>query len=207
MSTIQSSTIGCTYLSVPNVNATTVVPSHTPKVPVFQGKGIYSFNYNSASNSASKKNIALIQGVTCKECYVYMGAQYITAFNYDVTASSYAIETKLKGRFGVKISLKLDKPSITPTLISLTQQGPPISMTFGLDRSGSRKNYTLTATVGVMTATVTGSGSYGFTANVAGSTASVADTSVGVVYSTARFRYIYIYSPLSLSPTQTLTLA
>ena len=100
--------------------------------------GSINFNHGSGVN-AIRKNIALSSGVTCSNCYAFVGAGVLAVFNiFGGNMATFAFEAKDEGGMGYNLDLLINNPSFSASkYISLAKEGPvssiPIAYGLGLD--------------------------------------------------------------------------
>ena len=99
-----------------------------------------SINYNHGSRlNAIKKNIALSGGVTCTNCYAFVGAGVLAVFNiFGGNMATFAFEAKDEGGMGYNLDILISNPSFSASkYIKLAGDGPvssiPIAYGLALD--------------------------------------------------------------------------
>eukprot|EP01036_Dinobryon_divergens_P033122 gene33122-42839_t len=114
----------------------------------------FNFNYNPSTNSASS-SYDLVAGITCSNCYAYLGVYIYGVFEYADYGAEMAFEAKLDGGIGFNIQLSLSSAtysgSDTITLMSASSSSVSIPLGFGLSFSTSFGG--LTATVSAAAST------------------------------------------------------
>jgi hypothetical protein len=100
--------------------------------------GSINFNRGSGTN-AIKRDIALSNGITCTNCYAFMGAGVLAILNiFGGDLSTFSFEAKTGGGMGFKLDLLLTNPSFSASkYINLAGPGPkssiPIAYGLSLD--------------------------------------------------------------------------
>ena len=120
---------------------------------------------------AVNRNISLvgsgISGVTCMNCYVYIGAQLNAVVNYFNSGTTLNLEHRMAGKLGVNVDLQLSNPTVsgvqTFTLIPASRNWTTL-ITSGNDYlnpflTPSCKSLVVKMKIGAFTATVSGTGS------------------------------------------------
>ena len=64
----------------------------------------FNFNYNPNTNSAMNSLNLGVNGITCSNCYSYVGVYIFLIFEYWDTYAEMAFEAKLDGGVGVRTS-------------------------------------------------------------------------------------------------------
>jgi len=113
----------------------------------------FNFNYDVSSNSAAS-SFNLVSGITCSNCYAYLGVYIYAVFEYADVGLEMAFEAKLDGGIGFNIQADLASTSYsgsdTIQLLAAATSGVSIPLGFGLS---------LTSTFGGLSATVSASAS------------------------------------------------
>jgi hypothetical protein len=100
--------------------------------------GSINFNHGSGLN-AIRKNIALAGGVTCTNCYAFVGAGVLAVFNiFGGNMATFAFEAKDEGGMGYNLDLLISNPSFSASkYIKLAGDGAvssiPIAYGLALD--------------------------------------------------------------------------
>jgi len=130
--------------------------------------GSINFNYNVETHSADVPSIPLrseaIDGVSCNDCYIFMGANVFAIIDYFGTGSTIDFEAKLAGGIGVNVNMELDNPSVQGAQTFQLVAASGEATKFKLGNSGLTGSFQN----GGLTATVSGSGSSSFSAKAGG---------------------------------------
>lgn len=90
-----------------------------------------SINFNHASGTrAINQAISLGNGITCTNCYSFLGAGILAVFNiFGGKSSTFAFEAKDAGGAGFNIAISINNPTITLSkIINLAKEGPVTSI-------------------------------------------------------------------------------
>ena len=76
----------------------------------------FNMNYNTQTHSAVQSNIDLSNGMgsgmTCSNCYAFMGNAFLAIINYKLKGMSLSFEVKLNGGAGLNLAVNMNNPSI-----------------------------------------------------------------------------------------------
>jgi hypothetical protein len=90
-----------------------------------------SINFNHASGlTAINSNIKLSEGITCTNCYSFLGASILAVFNiFGGDTSTFAFEAKDAGGAGFNIGILISNPSVSASkYFNLAKSGPVSSI-------------------------------------------------------------------------------
>jgi hypothetical protein len=98
--------------------------------------GVPSFNFNYNGAGGATKSFPLVSGVTCSNCYAYIGASFMIELNYHNSGYKISAEAKLMGGLGFNVQLSLEQDaslySTNIPLLGKSSQSTDIPLGVGL---------------------------------------------------------------------------
>ena len=78
--------------------------------------GSFNVNYDKSKGGAINKNMYITTGVTCVDCYAYLGSEYYIHIEYSLT-NGFGFQAQVAGNTGAKVAVNLQNPSVSSTKV------------------------------------------------------------------------------------------